>query len=291
MIIDSHCHAWQLWPYQPAVSDSTSRSSIEQLLNTMVKHEVDQALVVCANISLNPLNNEYIFEQAKKFPQRLVQLADVDSYWSDTYHSNGADLRLQNTIDQFELRGFTHYIAPNDSAGWLQSQEGLKFFAVAAANNQLVSIAAPLSIIPTISEIAARFPNIPFLLHHMGLEIAPLNQCGSLDEIRQNLNSVISAANQPNIHLKMSGFHHIWPERANFPYEELRFVTREFFDAFGPLRMHWGSDSPVSKQHITYAQSMDIFKLHFDFSTANDLRLVFGDSLHQLINRCGVTQG
>lgn len=290
MIIDSHCHAWQFWPYQPSVPDPRSHSSINQLLSNMDKYQVDQALIVCANLDFNPLNNKYIFEQAKKFPKRIIQLADIDSYWSDTYHALGADTRLQQAIDQYELRGFTHYFAPDDSAMWLTSEYGLKFFEVAAANNQLISISIPLNILPSIIDIATKFPDTPILLHHMGLEIAPSNQRGSVEEILQNLKVVTSAANQSNIHLKMSGFHHIWPERADFPYSEMRFVTQDIFTAFGPHRLHWGSDSPVSKQHITYKESMDVFKMHLDFVSEDDLGLVFGNSLAQLIDRCGVSR-
>ena len=30
-VIDSHCHAWPRWPYQPAVPDDSSRGSMEML--------------------------------------------------------------------------------------------------------------------------------------------------------------------------------------------------------------------------------------------------------------------
>ena len=35
MIFDGHCHAWENWPYQPAVPDPQSRARAEQLLYEM----------------------------------------------------------------------------------------------------------------------------------------------------------------------------------------------------------------------------------------------------------------
>jgi Tat protein secretion system quality control protein TatD with DNase activity len=71
MIIDSHCHAWSYWPYQPAVPDPESRGTIQQLLHEMQLNQVDQALVVCAQIDHNPDNNAYIAAQVAMVPDRL----------------------------------------------------------------------------------------------------------------------------------------------------------------------------------------------------------------------------
>ena len=87
MIIDSHCHAWPRWPYQPQVPDSDSRGKVEQLLNEMDLHGVDQAVVICARIDHNLDNNEYVAEQVQRFPPtpppvpqcRLLLDGDVSS--------------------------------------------------------------------------------------------------------------------------------------------------------------------------------------------------------------------
>ena len=57
MIIDSHCHAWTRWPYQPPVPDDEYRGKIEQLIHEMDLNSVDQAVLVCAQIDYNPENN------------------------------------------------------------------------------------------------------------------------------------------------------------------------------------------------------------------------------------------
>src|SRR5688572_10016939 len=94
MIIDSHCHAWRCWPYQPPVPDPETRGRIEQLIFEMDQNGVDRAVLVCARIDHNPDNNDYVAEHVRAHPDRLHQFADVDCSWWPTYHTPGAAARL-----------------------------------------------------------------------------------------------------------------------------------------------------------------------------------------------------
>ena len=60
MIIDSHTHAWEYWPYEPPVPDHESRGRVEQLLWEMDRSGVDVSVLVCARIEHNPRNNDYV---------------------------------------------------------------------------------------------------------------------------------------------------------------------------------------------------------------------------------------
>ena len=101
MIIDSHTHAWQRWPYQPPVPDPQSRGVAEQLLWEMDRHGVDKAVLVCARIEHNPDNNDYVADCVRRHPDRLVQFADVDCSWSETYHVPGAASRLEQAANEY----------------------------------------------------------------------------------------------------------------------------------------------------------------------------------------------
>ena len=78
MIIDSHSHAWHHWPYKPEVPDSTSHGIAEQLLWEMDRNKVDRAVLVCAQIDHNLDDNDYVAACVARYPDRLVQFADVD---------------------------------------------------------------------------------------------------------------------------------------------------------------------------------------------------------------------
>jgi phosphate transport system ATP-binding protein len=54
MIVDSHCHAWRRWPYQPPALDPIATGRIEELIKQLrrdytiaiVTHNMQQALRV-----------------------------------------------------------------------------------------------------------------------------------------------------------------------------------------------------------------------------------------------------
>src|SRR5262245_43208383 len=94
-IFDSHTHAWETWPYEPPVPDPDSRGRVEQLLWEMDRCGVARAAVVCARIDHNPEDNDYVDDCVRRFPERLVQFADVDCSWTETYHAPGGAGRLR----------------------------------------------------------------------------------------------------------------------------------------------------------------------------------------------------
>ena len=137
MIIDSHCHAWEYWPYQDRndhepnqlpVPNPETWGNVEQLIYEMGNNNIDKATIVSAQIWHNPENNKYIANSVNKYKDKLYQFADVDSNWSSTYQMEGAADRLDEISEKLDLVGFSHYIGSDDGE-WLFSEEGLKFFS------------------------------------------------------------------------------------------------------------------------------------------------------------------
>jgi predicted TIM-barrel fold metal-dependent hydrolase len=277
MIIDSHCHAWPRWPYQPPVPDFASRGNIDQLLFEMEQNGIDHAVLVCARIEHNPDNNEYVFEQLRRHPDRLTMFADVDCSWWPTYHTPGAAARLAETADRFALKGFTHYLSNEDDGSWLFSPDGLEFFAVAAQRNLIASISSRPHHQAAIRKVAEQFPSMPILVHHMGLIEA------GEEPPHPGLNEVLASARYPNIYLKLSGFAYLSPIKWNFPYSDTHWIVRTLYEQYGAHRMCWGSDYPVVGQFMTYRQSLEAFRTHCAFVPAGDREWILGKTLARLL--------
>ena len=277
MIIDSHCHAWTRWPYQPPVPDDEYRGKIEQLIHEMDLNGVDQAVLVCAQIDYNPENNAYIAQQITRFPTRLYQLVDLDSEWSSTYHQSRADQRLQKMADQWSIKGFTHYLAPDDDGAWLYTDEGQKLFKVAAACNLISSISCQPHQQPAIRRVAALFPSVPILCHHMGWVKA------DEETPYAGLKQVLESAKLPNIYIKLSGFAYATKTNWNFPYVDTHEIVRAEYEHFGPHRMCWGSDYPVVRFYMTYRQSLEAFRHHCSFVSDADKKWILGRTLARLL--------
>ena len=279
MIIDSHCHAWAYWPYEPQVPDPETRGTAEQLIYEMNRNGIQQATIVSAQIWHNPDNNSYVSEAVQRFPSRLHQYADVDSSWSDTYHVTGAAKRLEKAANQLPIKGFTHYLAPDDDGGWLHSQEGTDFFAVANERRLIASISCQPRHQPAIRRVAERFPELPILCHHLGALKA------SESPPYENLNNVLGSASFPNIYLKFSGFHYLsdQSERFEYPYPATMWIYRACYEAFGN-RMCWGSDYPAVSPDMTYQQALEAFRRHCSFVSATDREAILGGTLRRLLD-------
>lgn len=277
MIVDAHCHAWERWPYQPPVPDVHSRGRVEQLLWEMDRNGVERAVVVCARIDGNAGNNAYVARCAAGASGRLVQFADVDCSWSRAYHQPGAAERLAGAAVHYGLKGFTHYL--RDDPAWFDSAEGLAFWARATDLNLIASVSLSPRWQPALRQMAARFPRLTFLCHHMAG--ARVDDPSGIDEIR-------ASAVHPNIWIKLSGFHYVDATRSwDYPHTGAREVARSLYAAYGPERLCWGSDYPVVRFHMTYQQALEVVRTHCDFIAARDQELILGGNMERLLEAAG----
>lgn len=276
MIIDSHCHAWAHWPYEPPVPDPDQRGRVEQLLFEMDQNGVDRALIVCAQIDHNPTNNRYVAQQVTHHQDRLYQVADLDSSWSATYHRPGAADRLRAMTAQWPLTGFTHYLARNDD-GWLDSDEADGLFTETARQGLLASIAASAHHIAGVCRLAQRYPQVPVLLHHLASARAAEPE---------TMEQILTCKAVDNVHIKVSGFYYgtAGPKWA-YPHGDMHEIVRCLYDELGPHRLCWGSDYPVSRQFITYRQALEGFRTHCDFIPPADQAQILGGTLAALLDR------
>jgi predicted TIM-barrel fold metal-dependent hydrolase len=284
MIIDSHCHAWSYWPYLPTVPFPESHGVAEQLITQMDLCGVDQATITTAAIWRNRDNNDYIAAAVRRWPDRLHQWGDVDSFWSKTYHTPGAANRLESAAAKWPMKGFTQYIAGEDDGSWFLSPDGLDFWRTASELKLIASIACRPRHQTVLRRLAERFPEVPILCHHMSSlsarEPAP----------HPELNNVLESAKLPNIYLKLSGFAYLnGPERNwEYPYRDTMWVYKAAFEKFG-TRMCWGSDYPPALFYMTYRQSLEAFRMHCDFVPEDAKREILGGTLKGLLDRAKTT--
>jgi L-fuconolactonase len=277
MIIDSHCHAWSIWPYQPAVPDPETRGSVEQLLFEMDQNGVDRALVVCAQIDHNPDNNAYVADACGKYAGRLLQIADVDSMWSSTYHKPGAADRLRHAAECWPLTGFTHYLHAEDDGSWLASEEGLRFLGTAAEHELIASIHCHPHQQRALRIAAEHFPQMPFLIHHLGHPRV---------SSPEGLAEILASAKAPNLFVKISGFYYATGGgKWDFPYRDTHDTVRAIYEHFGARRICWGSDYPVVRQFMTYRQALEAVRTCCHFMTADEIAWVLGRTLNTLLAR------
>ena len=99
------------------------------------------------------------------------------------------------------------------------------------------------------------------------------------------LAEVLACADQPNIVVKASGFYYGSAAPAEYPYPNQRAVFGRIAAAFGPRRLAWGSDYPVSPWvACTYRQTLDVVRVHCaDVLSPDDRGWVMGGTMQTLL--------
>lgn len=276
MIIDSHCHAWARWPYDPPVPDPDSRGRAEQLLWEMEQNGVSKAVVICAGLRDNADNNDYVAAAARASGGRLTAFADVDSRWSETHHHPGAPARFRAALDLFAPLGVTHYLDEAADAGWLLGDEGEACLRMLAERGVILSLACGAQQVPTVAKAAAGHPDLTILLHHLGRPRA-----GDASALA----AILTAAPVANVCIKVSGFAYGVTDGWDFPYAPMQPVLRALRDGYGAERLCWGSDYPVARRSMTYRQSLEVVRSHCEFLSAGERELILGGTMEGLLER------
>lgn len=278
MIIDAHTHAWRVWPYATErVPDPSTRGSIEQLLFDLDRYGIDRAVVLAACVDHNPDNDAYVLEGVARHPDRLIAFPDVDSVWSATYHQPGAAVRLRARCASAPVAGIGHFLDETND-GWLRTAEADAWFEEARAQRLVVSIAANAPWFEDLGHVAARHPDVPLLLHHVGM-IRHIDPTAEAD-----VQGLIALATHPNVGVKASGFYAGSEDMAEYPYPTQMALFARVYEAFGPRRMAWGSDHPVAPwEGCSLPQARDVVMRHAPSIDAHDLPLVMGGTMATLL--------
>ena len=60
-----------------------------------------------------------------------------------------------------------------------------------------------------------------------------------------------------------------------YPHQDTFPAFRRLYDAFGPRRLMWGTNFPGVLRGTGYARSLELFRHHMDFLTAQDKEWIF----------------
>lgn len=124
------------------------------------------------------------------------------------------------------------------------------------------------------AKIAERYPGLTLIVDHMGISAAFLH---STPNWQDEIKVVAAMAKYPNVSVKLSSI----PLFSSQPYpwrDTIPHIHR-LYDAFGPLRCHWGSDQTATFTKATYEQRITQFTEELPFLSEDDKDWIMGRSL------------
>ena len=269
-IVDTHLHYWR-WPSDPdsrALAESLaqkSSASVEDELPyvdvaaTIRQAGVDHAVQVTRTLS--GYDNGYSVEGAEQFPDTFRVCGRFDP--------TGPDLpgRLRAFMSDPTTAAVRLFWYSSDDA-WLSDGSMDAFWQEAEAVDVPTCVYAPRNV-RALHDVALRYPGLRLVLDHVGADLfSPLgHRFDHWHEVRR-------LKNFENVYLKVSALPEATGERFPFPAAQDR--VREVHELFGPDRLMWGSNYPLTTRVCTYTEAVDLIRVGCEFLTTEDRAKVLG---------------
>jgi L-fuconolactonase len=269
-IVDTHLHYWR-WP-----DDGPSRATAETLARrssapveeelpyaevaaTVLDAGVEHAIQVTRTLSGD--DNGYSIEGATQFPNTFKVCGRFDP--------TGPDLpgRLRTLMNEPTMVAIRLFWYSTDDA-WLSDGSLDALWREAEILDIPLCVYAPRNV-AGLHAVAARFSGLRLIVDHLGADLfsPPGHRFERWRDVRR-------LAGFENVYLKVSALPEATGERFPFPSAQER--VREVYELFGPDRLMWGSNYPLTTRVCTYVEAVDLIRVGCDFLPIDDRAKVLG---------------
>lgn len=242
-IVDAHMHVWRAaggeTPGVATIVPPQTNVLIELASDIMLEHHVERAVLVQPVFRCE--DNTYVAACASAEPNRFAAVCVVDP------RVPGAERRLEHWAAQ-GCRGLRLRPRISAESAIFGDPSTYPLWETAARLTMVVSLLSSPAHAPAIGGLAARFPDVPIVLDHLGHPRVEEGVHGA------DFQALLRLARHPRIFVKASGFYHFSGEQ--FPYPDCHDLVRAVYDCFGPRRILWGSDFPHVVPSCGYARSL-----------------------------------
>jgi predicted TIM-barrel fold metal-dependent hydrolase len=270
-IVDAQVHVWlpstvdRPWPNKDAVPQMPDPFTVERLIPLMDEADVDRVVLVPPSWHGAILGNAYCQRAAADYPGRFGIMG------------------LGFALDQPD--GLSQLLTWRSQPGVLGVRIGMTRDAIASGSGDWFFAAAEKAGVPIcflasgvngqLGPVAEKHPGLVMIVDHMGVSEAFMK--ANPHTWQDEVTVVAGLARYPNVSVKLSSIPFLsaqpYPWRDTFP------LIRRCYDAFGPLRCHWGSDQTHSFEKATYRLRITQFTEELRFLSESDKDWIMGRSL------------
>jgi L-fuconolactonase len=246
-MLDSHLHLWDLTvrdqAWIPAGSPIRRSFDVRDLRSALAGTPVDGVILVQVINDASETTDFIDFARNVDIVRGVVGWADLTS--------PDFPAALSVLTSTGHLVGIRHQaLAEADPAGWLQSPGVRRSLTVLDAAGLPFDLVIRPAHFPAAREAARDHPGLQFVLDHLG---KPSIAAGELEPWASGLRAL---AAEPNIAGKLSGLQTI--ASPDWTYPDLAPYIDIALEAFGPSRLIFGSDWPVSSRAAPYSRVCEV---------------------------------
>jgi L-fuconolactonase len=243
MRVDAHHHVWDL-----AVRDQPWTADIEPLRRSFTFDELRPQLARAAIDATVLVQTITVADETPEFLALAAAYPEIRGVvgWVDlTADDVAARLdELRKLPGGAHLVGIRHQVQGESDPQWLLRADvtrGLRAVAEAGLSYDLLVTEAQL---PAAIDAVRRNPDLRFVLDHGG---KPRIAAGQVEPWRSNISTL---SGLPNVAVKLSGL--LTEAPPNWTIDSVRPYVDHLVDTFGPARMMFGSDWPLSTLRADY---------------------------------------
>jgi len=274
-VVDSHLHVWDgtaagLDPGPMKIGYSAqATASVELFMDYMDEAGVDRAVFV--QPWFYHWDNRYMVSCLRRFPDRFRGVCVIDPRGAKA----PAVLRRwrDEGVTGIRLRPFR----PGERPGrgpWLGTDQTLPLWEALAETGTIACVLHGGPDLGRLPPLLARFPSLRIVVDHLN---TPVPAEGLEQPV---FRALLDLARHPQVHVKLSGFHHWCPER--YPYRDGLPFAEAAVRAFGADRCMWGSDFPHVLAGCGYVRSRHLLPREAAFLSKEEMGLVMGGTAERL---------
>jgi predicted TIM-barrel fold metal-dependent hydrolase len=253
-LTDSHVHVWKhdpTFPFAAGAAPSPKDASVEQLLELMHANQVLRTVLI--QVIYYRWDNRYLASVLKRYPHTFHGVCRVDP--QDPAAPD--HLSRLTEVDGFHGVRLSPSVSPSDD--WIRGPLMSSLWRRCVQLKIPMTILTPVTRLPDIEPLIEQNPDLTVVIDHMA--DCPINQ-------PDKLNLLLALARYPKVFVKIS---HLWSLSAQpYPYADTIPQIQSLCQSFGPARMMWGTDWPISLKQLPYAQAVQLYRHHLKFLSPED---------------------
>jgi predicted TIM-barrel fold metal-dependent hydrolase len=264
-ILDPHVHVWQhdpKYPFAEGARVPERDATPEMLLELMKANGVNKTVLI--QVIHYRYDNSYVADVLRRYPTTFQAVCRVDPL----------DAAAPDHLTRLTAQGFRGVrLSPggNASGDWIRGPLMLPLWKRCYELKVPMTVLAAITRMPDVGLLLEKLPDLMVVIDHMA--DCPVDQPAELEKL-------IALKRYPKVFVKIS---HTWSlSKQAYPWLDAQEHVKRLHQAFGPQRLMWATDWPVSESHATYAQTLSVVRDDMKFLNADDLRWMLSKTIERV---------
>jgi predicted TIM-barrel fold metal-dependent hydrolase len=290
-------HGEDCWLQRGPVVLADPEHTPEQMLAHMDFVGIDMGVIQAGYMEPNYGREVFFADCIKRWPDRFIGTAEIDYDLSkDDAHLEGEIRKLTRAVEELGYRGLFSHVPgdqqvddPRCDPLWKEVVRlGIPVYLNTGIKPKQVPRAEYLEDIQRMENVLKKYPEMNALDAHIGFHIRHPRDPEYVDNPRE----FFSLLKLGNFFLEVGyvlAYENwaVWGREFEYPYPRHEQIIKTVYENFGAGVLVWGSDMPWAQRTCPYRQNLDLVRLHTDYMTDEERKLIMGGTLERLFKVAG----